>query len=91
MSHKITPEAIERLAEYNKTHKKYTSVEAYQDMLNWMPDNLRSKDLQEIFQSIPEEHRSEVFDMLDKDITSEIDQEILKDLKLSKERKNEEI
>lgn len=45
------------------------------------PDNLSSKDLQEIFQSIPEEHRSEVFDMLDKEITSEIDQEILKDLR----------
>lgn len=37
MSRQITPEEIERLVEYNKTHK-YVSIEAYQDLLDWMPD-----------------------------------------------------
>lgn len=46
-------------------------------------ETFSSKDILEIFRNIPEEYRSEVFDMLDKEITVEIDQEILNDLKRS--------
>lgn len=45
------------------------------------PENLTLRDFLEILQNIPEEHRDEFFDILNKEITSEIDQEILKDLK----------
>ncbi len=79
MSRKITPEEIERLAEYNKTHK-YCSIEAYQDTIDWMFSDPNSKDILEILRSIPEEYAEEVFTTLDKEITSEIDKEILKDL-----------
>ena len=37
MGRKITQKEIDRLEEYNKTHK-YVSVEAYQDLLDWIPE-----------------------------------------------------
>ena len=38
MGRKITQAEIDGLREYNKTHK-FVSVEEYQDLLDWMPDN----------------------------------------------------
>lgn len=50
MSRKITQEEIQGLAEYNKTHK-YVSVEAYQDLLDWMPDNMTELALKLLYDS----------------------------------------
>jgi hypothetical protein len=53
MSRKITPEEIERLAEYNKAHPdKYVSIEAYQDNIDWIFSHSDSKIISEINQSV---------------------------------------
>lgn len=54
MTRKITEEEINRLKEYNKTHK-YVSVEAYQDMLDWMP-NEDDEAVKEIREEMEKDH-----------------------------------
>ncbi len=38
MPRQITQDEIDKLKEWNEISNKYVSIEAYQDMLNWWPD-----------------------------------------------------
>jgi hypothetical protein len=45
MGRKITQAEIDGLVEWNKTHNTFISVEAYQDMLDWMPSKAQAKEV----------------------------------------------
>lgn len=44
MSRKITKEEIDKLKKWNQKNNTYVSIEAYQDILDWIPNKIPDMD-----------------------------------------------
>jgi Ca2+-binding EF-hand superfamily protein len=56
MGRQLTKEEIERIQEWNKTQDRYVSVEAIQDVMNWLPHEISEDDRQKIFGDIEDQN-----------------------------------